>query len=322
MEKSNKYKNILIIGGAGGLAKITIGLLIRKYPEAKITVVDSRRITNKIPSKKIVYKKMKYTRSQFEALLRDDKFDAVMHLGRMSHVAAGKNSIIKRLNQNLTGTSRILELCLNSGVERIILLSTFHVYGALNDNPVYIKEEDSLKASIKHPELRDVVEMDQICTNWMWKNQKEISATVLRPCNIIGPQINNTMTKYLTSPYSPVPIDFNPMFQFIHEFDMAHILVRSLEDLPIGVFNIAPNDVISLSESKKQIGGKNIPVPIILLQGFLSTINSFVWKFPDYLLDYLMFSCIIDNTEMKKHLGENPFRYKVREAIDLLKIES
>jgi UDP-glucose 4-epimerase len=320
MEISNKYKKILIIGGAGGLAKITVGLLARKYPNSLITVVDNRPLTNKLKQENIKYKRMRYTRSQFEVLFHEESFDAVMHLGRMSHVSTDKNSIMQRLNQNLTGTSRILELCLEFSVKKIILLSTFHVYGALQDNPVFIKEEDSLKASIKHPELRDVVQMDQICTNWMWKNQKEISATVLRPCNIIGPQINNTMTQYLTTAFAPVPIDFNPMFQFIHEFDMANILVQSLEKLPTGVFNIAPNDVISLQEAKQQLNVKSIPTPISILQGVASAISSLVWKFPDYLLDYLKFSCIIDNTELKKHMGEEPFRYKVREALDLLKI--
>lgn len=321
MDISNNFKDILIIGGAGGLAKITVGLLARKYPESQITVVDTRTLTNKLKKENIKYKRIRYTRSQFEILFQEGNFDAVFHLGRMSHVQNDKNSIIQRLNQNLTGTSAILNLCLQRGVKRIVILSTFHVYGALNDNPVYIKEEDSLRASIKHPELRDVVEMDQICTNWMWKNQKDISATILRPCNIIGPQISNTMTRYLTANYAPVPVDYNPMFQFIHEFDMASILVRSLEKLPTGVFNVAPNDVISLQEAKKIIGHKIIPVPLFFIQGLASALSSLVWKFPDYLLDYLMFSCIIDNKELKKYLGVEPFRYKIKEALELLKIE-
>lgn len=78
------------------------------------------------------------------------------------------------------GTNRILDLCERSGVAKVIILSTFHVYGALSDNSIFLGEDAPLRASIRHPELRDVIEMDQICTNWMWKNQKSISTVVLK----------------------------------------------------------------------------------------------------------------------------------------------
>ena len=51
--------------------------------------------------------------------------------------------------------------------------------GHFTINPVFITEDYPLKASIKYPELRDVVEMDQIATNWMWKNQNDIETIVL-----------------------------------------------------------------------------------------------------------------------------------------------
>ena len=70
--------------------------------------------------------------------------------------------------------------------------------------------------------------MDQLATNWMWKYQHEIETIVFRPCSIIGPKINNSMTSYLTTPFAPLAIDFNPMMQFIHEFDMANILCMKL----------------------------------------------------------------------------------------------
>lgn len=51
---------------------------------------------------------------------------------------------------------------------------------------MFLKEDAPLRASFKYAELRDVVEMDQMCTNWMWKNQNNIETIVLRPSNIIG----------------------------------------------------------------------------------------------------------------------------------------
>lgn len=316
--KKDEVKSILIIGMAGGLAKILTGLLSKEYPEAKIVGIDSRTTKNRLKNKNISYKKIKYTRSDFEKIFRSQKFDVIYHLARMSHGRMlSKTSLSQRLDLNLMGTQKILNLALENQVKKVIILSTYHVYGALNDNPTFIREDSPLKASIKYPDLRDVVEMDQLATNWMWKNQQTIQTIVLRPCSIIGPQINNTITQYLTSSYTPLPVDFNPMFQFIHEFDMARTLLKSISDLPTGVYNVAPDDVISLKTAKKTVGNKSIPVPIFLFEHIIRGLNVGPLALPDYLIDYIKFPCIIDNSLLKKHMTGN-FRFTTPKALKYL----
>lgn len=318
-----KKKTILIIGIGGGLAKLTAGLILKNYSDYKIVGVDSRSIN--LPSNlgDIVTKRIKYSRNSFEKLFREYKFDVVYHLGRLSHAHSGaKTSLSQRIDANITGTNHLLTLSLQYNVKKVIILSTYHVYGALSDNPVYISEESPLKADFKYPELRDVVEMDQICTNWMWKHQNNIETIIMRPCSIIGPQIKNAMCQYLAASYAPVPIDFNPMFQFIHEYDMANILQLSLEKIPIGIYNVATDEVISLRETKNYISLPTLPVPIFMLEQLAIFINKTIWKFPRYLLDYVKHSCIIDNSALKKHLPKNFFRYSIRESMDHLKSSS
>ena len=178
-----------------------------------------------------------------------------------------------------------------------------------------------LRASIKYPELRDVVEMDQLATNWMWKHQHEIETIVLRPCSIIGPQINNAMSMYLKSSYAPLPMDFNPMIQFIHEFDMANVLLKSLNDIPTGIYNVSSDECLSIREAKKYIGLPSIPVPVFLLEQTAKVINKTLWSVPNYLIDYLKHSCILSNSEIKEHLPKNFFRFSIKESLDLLKLD-
>ena len=313
-------KKVLIIGMAGGLAKILSGIINRKHPHIEIIGVDSRKIESDVKRDNIKHIQMKYTRGNFEKIFREHNFDIVFHLARLSHASALPSaSLAQRLDLNLMGTKRILDLALDYQVKKIVVLSTFHVYGALRDNPTFISEDSPLRASIKYPELRDVVEMDQLATNWLWKNQQDIRTIVLRPCNIIGPQINNTMSQYLTTPYAPIPVDFNPMFQFVHEFDMANILFKSIEQLPTGIYNDAPDETISLKQARKQIGKKSLPVPIFFFEQILKSVNNPLWKFPNYLIDYIKFSCIIDNANLNKYIND-PFRYSIRESLELIKI--
>ena len=316
----SQHKKILMIGIAGGLAQMTSRLILTEHPDWEIIGIDSRDISDVPQLKNLSAIHLKYSRGNFENLFRTHHFDAVYHLGRISHSSNEHNVLAKRIDLSVMGTNRILELCERGGVKKVVILSTFHVYGALPDNSIFLKEDAPLRASIRHPDLRDVIEMDQICTNWMWKNQNTISTVVLRPCNIIGTQIQNSMTKFLSGPVALHPIDYNPFFQFIHEFDMAHILYKSLSDLPTGTYNVAGSDFISLRDALDVVGTKAVPFPMVLAGGLNSVLKTFRIEVPEYLLDYLKFSCLISNNELKKHLGDNFLRFSIKEALELIKL--
>ena len=316
---STKNK-ILIIGIAGGLAQITARLILTENPSWEIIGIDSRDISKVPPLKGLTVVQLKYSRGNFENLFRSHDFETVYHLGRISHSSNTHNVLAKRIELSVMGTNRILELCERSGVKKVIILSTFHVYGALPDNSIFLNEEAPLRASLRHPELRDVVEMDQICTNWMWKNQNTISTVVLRPCNIIGTQIQNAMTRFLAGPVALSPADYNPFFQFIHEFDMAQILYKVLNDVPTGTYNVAGSDFISFREALDVVGTKGIPFPMVLAGGLNRVLKKINIDVPDYLLDYLKFSCLISNHELKKHLGPNFLRFSIKEALEMIKL--
>ena len=316
---SSKNK-ILIIGIAGGLAQMTARLILTENPSWEIIGIDSRDTSKVPPLKGLTSIELKYSRGNFENLFRSHEFETVYHLGRISHSSNTHNVLAKRIELSVMGTNRILELCERSGVKKVIILSTFHVYGALPDNSIFISEDAPLRASLRHPELRDVVEMDQICTNWMWKNQNSISTIVLRPCNIIGTQIQNAMTRFLAGPVALRPADYNPFFQFIHEFDMAQVLYKVLQDVPTGTYNVTGNDFIALREALDVVGTKGIPFPMVLAGGLNTVLKKLNIDVPDYLLDYLKFSCLISNQELQKHLGPNFLRFSIKEALEMIKL--
>jgi UDP-glucose 4-epimerase len=316
-----EIKQILLIGISGGLSQILAKILLDAHTDLQIIGVDSREIRESIEHPRLRLISMRYSRGNFENLFRDHHFDAVYHLGRISHSSSDSDDLERRLELSVMGTNRILDLCHRFAVKKVVVLSTFHVYGALPDNSVFIHEEMPLRASMHYAELRDVVEMDQICTNWMWKFQHEVETVVLRPCNIIGNKINNTMTRFLNAKVTLSPMDFNPVFQFIHEFDMAHILARSLFELPTGIYNVAPLDYITLKKALKIIDNIAIPFPMTLASSLNQLLHILKLEIPDYLIDYLKFSCLIDNTHIRKYLGDDLFRLSLIDSLKLLKLK-
>lgn len=319
--KDNESKSVLIIGITGGLAQILSRFILQQHPNWRIYGVDSRSIKNVPKLKGLTAEKIRFSRGNFENLFRDHSFDYVYHLARISHSSNLYQGLTERLELSVMGTNRILDLSLRFNVKKIVVLSTYHVYGALNDNSIFLKEDAPLKASMKYPELRDVVEMDQICSTWMWKYQNQVSCVILRPCNIIGNQISNTMSRYLVSHLALRPIDYNPVFQFIHEFDMAQVLFRSISDLPTGIYNVATNEFVSLRKALDIVGSKGVPFPISMASILNKVLKVTKLDVPEYLIDYLKYSCLIDNSHLKKYLGDDFFRFKMDETLKLVKLD-
>ena len=69
--RDQQINSILIIGMAGGLAKITTELLVKNYPESKIIGIDSRKCKNQISHPNVFYQTMPYSKSNLESLFRN-----------------------------------------------------------------------------------------------------------------------------------------------------------------------------------------------------------------------------------------------------------
>ena len=115
-----KYKKILILGGAGGLSYLLSKLLLTEHKDVEITAVDTREASLKIHDERYHFKKIKYSKGNFENLFRDGNFDTVFHLARMSHSLEGYQEVFKRLELNIIGTSTILDLCEEYQIKKVI----------------------------------------------------------------------------------------------------------------------------------------------------------------------------------------------------------
>jgi len=294
---SNKMNNILVIGASGGLSSLVIENLL-KDKKNHIIGIDPRKNKHLIKSKRFSYIQDKYKLRSFEKIFRQYEIHDVYHIGRMSHTSFTSDDM-SRFETNLIGTKNLLDLCEKNQIKRFFLLSTFHIYGALPDNTTFLTEDSPLRASIKHPELRDIVEMDNLVTSWMWKNKDSIQTVIYRPCNIIGPSINNSISKYFSTPLMPKPIDFNPMIQLIGEKDIAYLIAQSSQ-LETGIYNVAPDTTVSLKKAHEILDLPRTPVALFLTQPVVNLINKVGLRFPHYLIDYIKYPCIIDGSRLNQ----------------------
>ena len=302
MRKSSADRQtVLVTGSAGSLAKRVIARLHSRY---NVVAVDFRRKVETdagIPS----YRVDTYKRG-FEDIFRTHKIDAVIHIGRMFAHESDRNS---RYNTNVLGTKKLLELCRKYFVKQVVIHSTFFVYGASAYNPALLDEDAPLKASEVTQDLVDSVEAESLAQIYLWK-YPELHITILRPCNILGPGVKNSMSLLLSRPLAPVLMGFSPLMQFLHVDDMADAMVLAFDRNQPGIYNVAPDDWVAYQVAVEQCGCRKLPV--LGIPPFVPRMvsNALNWNafFPPYLINYFKYPVIIDGRLFRETFDWKPKR--------------
>lgn len=279
---------ILVTGAAGALARRVIRLLVARH---RVIAVDFRRqveCTDAAAS----YQLDVHTRG-FEDVFRQHKIDTVMHIGR---VFAHEQSRQHRYNANVLGSKRLFELSRKYGVRQLIVHSTYFVYGAARFNPALMDEETPLKASAVTHDLVDAVELENLTQIYLRK-YPELNITLLRPCNILGPGVRNSLSLLLSRAVAPVIVGHSPLMQFLHVDDMAHALVLAQQGNRPGIYNVAPAESVPYQAAVVQSGCRRLPVvlPGSLPRLLRSVMNRNAY-FPPYLINYLKYPVVIDGS--------------------------
>src|SRR3546814_4538446 len=105
-------------------------------------------------------------------------------------------------------------------------------------------------------DLVDSVELENLAQIFLWK-APELNITILRPCNVLGPGVRNTMSLLLSRSLAPVLLGFSPLMQFLHVDDMAEALVAAFEQNKPGVYNVAPDDYVTYQVAVEKSGCRN-----------------------------------------------------------------
>ena len=291
---------ILITGASGAVARLVASALSPKYD---LVGIDPRPTpkSSHFPGEFYV---ADYHSRKLDEVFRKNTFDSVLHLGRIRESL--KYSAQYRFQMNVIGTQKLLELCKENAVKNLIILSTYHVYGAHRLNSLLLTEEAPLRASQSFPELADAVELDHAATTFLWKH-REVRTTILRPVNIIGKHVRNSICSLLRSGMCPKIIGFDPLMQFIDEKDVARALILSLENSVSGIFNVAGEGVIAYSHAIRLAQAMSIPIPPIISSGFVRVLDEISGLgFPPYLMDYFKYPTVVNDDAFRKAFGYAP----------------
>jgi UDP-glucose 4-epimerase len=297
---------VAITGVAGNLGKALARLL---HTETRLIGIDRRPFLDR--PKDLEHHQVDLRKRKVEEAFRHRGVEALIHLGIMHDP---RMPFSEAHSFNVVGTQKVLELCVQHGVKKVVVLSSANAYGPLPDNSNFLTEDMPLMAADRYSDVRDLIEVDMYAQSFMWKHP-EVETVILRPVHIVGPRVRNAPSNYLRLERPLTVLGFDPMIQLIHEEDACRALVLALRPGVRGVYNVTGPGEVPLSAVLRELGRRPIPVPHPLLRPLLRrAFEARLTSFPPEELDHIQYLCAVDGSRAARDLGYAP-RYSLRETI-------
>jgi UDP-glucose 4-epimerase len=115
------------------------------------------------------------------------------------------------------------------------------------------------------------------------------------------------MSDYFSLPLIPTALGFDPRLQLLHEEDAVQALYRTVMSDCKGIFNIASDGVVYLSQAIRLLG--RVPLPLLLpaAQTAAALLRRFgILDFPQDQLQLILFGRVVDTRRAREAFGFSP----------------
>jgi UDP-glucose 4-epimerase len=243
-----------------------------------------------------------------EEVFRNERPDAVIHMATVTHLTAQSED---RYRINLGGTRAVFDSCHKYGVKHAIFVGRHTYYGAAPDSPLYHTEDEPPLALETFPELADLVAADLFAGTALWRFP-DLDTTVLRIVYTLGPSRSGTLGAFLRGPRVPIVLGFDPLFQFMHERDVARAIVLALQKKLRGVYNVCGPQPLPLSAIISESGCTPLPIPEPLFRLVLGRFG--LPRLPRGALSHIKYPVVIDGAQFREKTG---FEYAFDEQVTI-----
>lgn len=213
---------------------------------------------------------------------------------------------------NVDGTRSAVEAAVAAGARNFVYPSSSMVYGASPDNDVPLTESSPTRAQSDDPYAWQKLETEQIVAGVA--SGAGMAAVNLRFAIVLGPNVENFVSRMFEAPRMLTVRGYEPPFQCIHEEDVASALAfAALEGLE-GAYNVGAEGWLSQSEVLQLTQKRAVELP----EGVAFSMAERLFRAgltaaPPSELRYLMHPWVIDSSAIRER-GWKP-RYTNADAL-------
>jgi UDP-glucose 4-epimerase len=247
-------------------------------------------------------------------VLSTERIDTVVHMNLIATPErAGGRTAMKEIN--VIGTMQLLGACQKAPlVRRLIVKSSTAVYGSSARDPALFTEESPIRGGASGF-AKDAVEVEGYVRGF-GRRRPDVALSVLRFTNFIGPNLDSSLTRYLSLPVVPTVLGYDPRVQLCHEDDALEVLsIAALSDRA-GTVNVGGKGQLLLSQAIRRAGRVSVPVPppAVTITGDLLRRAKLVDVSPEQIR-FLEHGRVADVSRLPAVFGYEP-KYTTRQAFD------
>ncbi len=306
-------RRILITGIAGQLQALVVRALEQRGDVERLVGVDVREPPQPLASTRFVRADLR--NPVIGHVLDEERIDTVLHLSTTT--APGASGGRARMKEhNVIGAMQLFAACQRAPtLRRIVLKSTTAVYGSEHTDPVSFREDTAPRTPPGQGFGKDAIEVETYLRA-VDRQRDDLEVTILRFANLLGAQVDSTFLSLFSLPAVPMVLGFDPRLQFCHEHDAAEILARTATASHPGVFNVAGDGVLYLSQCIRLAGRVPAPIPAPLVSAAArSARRTRRVDIPADQLRFLRYGRVVDLERMHQQLGFHP-TYSTRAAFE------
>ncbi len=294
---------ILVTGAARSTGRRLVAALADSDRVARVLAVDDVPLPEGLPDKVEAIEASLDSPALVKAL-QSAGVDTLVHLGVSAEPqAAGGRAVMKE--RNVLGTMQLLAAAYHApDLRRLVLKSTTAVYGSTPSDPAVWNEAMPHEAP-RSGFGKDAIQVEDYVRAFD-RRRPDVTVTILRLANQVGPTVSNPLTRYFELPTCPTVLGFDPRLQFLHESDTERVLERAvLGRATRGTFNVAGDGVVLLSQAIRIAAKPPLPIPEPLVWGVAELLRRTLDFSPEQVR-FLQFGRVADTSAARSKLGFTP----------------
>ncbi len=232
--------------------------------------------------------------------------DTVVHMNVIATpLGAGGRTAMKEIN--VIGTMQLLAACQKApSVRKLVVKSTTAVYGSSPRDPALFTEDVEPRSLPKTGYAKDAVEVEGYVRGF-GRRRPDVTLSLLRFTNFIGPGIDTPLTRYFSLPVVPTALGFDPRMQFLHEQDAIEILYQATRNDHPGIYNASGDGVIYMSKAVRMAGKAALPVFVPFMGLVAAAVRQTgLVDFSSDQIKFLLYGRVADVDRLKKRFGYTP----------------
>ncbi|GAA3003860.1 SDR family oxidoreductase [Streptosporangium longisporum] len=206
----------------------------------------------------------------------------------------------ERRAYNLRAAQTVLTASAAARVRRVVLVTSAMVYGAAPDNPVPLPEDSAVAAESDTGVVGDHLEIEALVRRSL-RSHPGLDVTVVRPATVVGPGIDNVLTRHFESPRLLTVKGCTPRWQFCHVDDLVSALELAALGTVSGVVAVGGDGWLEQEQVEEISGLRRLELPAGLTFGTAQRLHRIgVTPAPATDLHYVVYPWVVDCAALRE----------------------